>query len=112
MDVESMMVFFKTMCRSRRGIAAGLAKLYVQTEAAFYWSLTEDDLETPAETFTCEATAGELRHCDARDDPLAGILGLMMDDPAHGDEEGLRLLGDYYSELRAFVSAKAGRKQK
>jgi hypothetical protein len=106
-----MMVFFKTMCRSRRGIAAGLAKLYAQTEAAFYWSLGEDDLETPTDKFTCEATEGVLRHCDARDDPLDGILALLMDDPDHRDDCGPHLLREYYSELRAFVSAKKGRKQ-
>jgi hypothetical protein len=101
LDIEGMMVFFKVLCGSRTNQEAGLARQYPQTEEAFYWSLTADDLEIPANLspeYTCTASSGQTTLDDARLGPLEGLLGLLL------EEMGCHpILASYYNELRVQV---------
>lgn len=44
---ESYMVFFKTMCTSRKNICAGAARLYGLTEHVFYWNMLKEVQDNP-----------------------------------------------------------------
>jgi hypothetical protein len=48
LDVESQMVYFKTLVTSRKNLLEGFARVYAMNEQVFWWTLREQDLEIPA----------------------------------------------------------------
>jgi hypothetical protein len=100
LDVESYMVFFKTMGHSRKNIAEGVARMYGLTERAYFWGLTQRDLETNDKMrgeFTIKVTErnGKAELGDARHPPLAMILGLLVDEGVTQE-----IIGEYYAHVR------------
>jgi hypothetical protein len=106
LDVESMMVFFKTLGNSRKNLAEGIARAYELSERAYLWQLEEADLEPSAcqkSEFTIELPArkmAKLVEGDSREQPLSGVLGLLV-----ADKQCLPLVGEYYSHVRDIIEA-------
>jgi hypothetical protein len=48
LDVESFMVFFKTLCQSRKNVTAGVARGIHEAECAYLWTLRKEWEETRA----------------------------------------------------------------
>ena len=108
LDVESQMVFIKTLLKSRRNLLEGFAALYPLQEQVFWWTLTEQDLEIPPamrQDFTWKAGGkGHKMILDPRHQPLDAIWGHW---------KGENILPHVALEyLRDHVAAKEGTKKR
>jgi hypothetical protein len=117
LDVEGYMVFFKTLCQSRKNVPAGIAKLVHISECAYLWGLEalcqkEEDEGSPAQgTEVVTASRGKRTKTASPESSsyADGLLGLVT----KGDEVQRThlLLHQYFDAFRAWLRVRGNKKK-